>query len=158
MALNAYIPQDTGNLKYVAEAEDAGPDDLPDFVEALQESLTGKAKDGPFVIMDIDAGFAAYVEFTEEEVVTVSRVLKVGGVVVGSSNGDEAAVSAPAPTKRRAKPGPKPGTARKAPAKAGTAKRTVKKAAPKKAPAAKASAAKTIRRGGGFKRNPASAE
>jgi hypothetical protein len=74
MALNAYIPQDSGNLKYVAEDEQATPEQLAEFLEALQEALTGKSKDGPFVIIDIDAGFSAYVEFADEEVTEVPRV------------------------------------------------------------------------------------
>lgn len=155
MALNAYIPQDTGNLKHVAEAE-ASPDQLSEFVEAVQESLSGKSKDGPFVVIDVDAGFSAYVDFAEEEVVTVSRVMRVGGVAV---NGSGPAAAEPAPAPKRAPAKRKVGTAKKAPAakaKAGTAKRTVKKAPAK---AAAKPATRTVKRSGsGFKRNAASAE
>lgn len=156
MSLNAYIPKDNGDLKHVAEA-DGTLDQLPEFVEAMQEALRGQQKDGPFVVLDIDSGTSAYVEFEEEPVTTVTRVLKVNGEVVNNGSGEVAQVT---PPKRATR------TVKKAPAKAGTAKRTVKKApavktatrkaAPKKA-APKAAAKKTIK-GSGFKRNPASAE
>lgn len=142
MSLNAYVPQENGNLKHLAEA-DASPDQVAEFIEVVQEEYP-RQKDGPFVVMDLDSGFVTYVEFEDEEVVEVKRILKIGGVAV--SNGDSAE---PAPTKRRAKPGPKPGSTRKTTA----TKRTVKKAP------AKAAASKTIKRSGsGFKRNPGSAE
>jgi hypothetical protein len=155
MALNAYIPQDTGNLKHVAEAEDAGPDQLSDFIEAVQETLSGRSKDGPFVVIDIDNGFSAYVEFTDEEIVETRRVMKVGGVVVQNGSGPAAAEEpevTPAP-RRRGRP---KGSTRKTAAKSGSTKRAVKRS-----PAAVGAAEgkKTIKRGGsGFKRNPASEE
>ena len=150
MALNAYIPQDSGNLKYVAEDEQATPEQLAEFLEALQEALTGKSKDGPFVIIDIDAGFSAYVEFADEEVTEVRRVLKIGGVpvdVTGADNGASAAEEAP---RQRRKPGPKPGSTRRKPGPKPGSKRVNKRAAAAEAPATEAR--KPIKSGGAFKR------
>lgn len=153
MSLNAYIPQDNGNLRHVAEAEEAGPDELVEFVEALQESLSGKSKDGPFVVLGIEEGFSAYIEFEDEPVTTVTRVLKIGGVAVNNGSAPEAAAPAKrAPAKRTAR---KTTAAKKAPVKA-AAKRTVRKAATKTV--AKPAAKKSIKRGSGFKRNSASDE
>jgi hypothetical protein len=149
MSLNAYIPQDNGNLKHVAEA-DATPDQLSEFMEAIQDELRGAQKDGPFVVIDIDNDFSAYVEYDTEEIVEVKRVLKIGGVTVNNGATVEAE-GAPKRATRKAKAAPAK-TATRTPAAKGTAKRTVKKAAAPKA------GAKTIKRGSGFKRNAASAE
>lgn len=150
MSLNAYTPQENGNLKHLAEAEGTS-EQLAEFIEAVQDAYP-RQKDGPFVVIDIDNGFSAYVEFEDEEVVEVRRVLKIGGVTV--SNGTTEAAEEAAP-RRRAKPGPKPGSKRKPAAKttAAPVKRTVRKAA-----APKAAATKVKRTGSGFKRNAASAE
>lgn len=139
MSLNAYVPQENGNLKHLAEA-DAEPDQVAEFIEVIQEEYP-RQKDGPFVVMDLDAGYVVYVEIEEEPVTTVTRVLKIGGVAVNNGDGEAAA----------------PKARRKAPAKT-AAKTTAAKRTVKKAPA-KAAASKTIKRSGsGFKRNARSAE
>lgn len=154
MSLTAFVEQENGNLKYIAETEEgSGEENAAPFIEALLEEMPKQREVEAFIVLDTDEGKFYIVENVEEEVpATVKRVIRVAG-----SNGAEAEEDeAPKPRKRAAAA---KGNSVKEAAAANRATQTAKakaKTATKAASSGGKTTGTTLRRRGGFKRNAAS--
>lgn len=148
MSINIYTQKDNGDLKLIAEVEDATLDQAEEIVTAVLEE--SPRLQGPFALIDTDSAVSADVQ--EEEVTEVIRKIVL--------NGDSAA-PAPKP-KPAAKRNPASGSRRRsAGKKSGGSKR---RSAPAKAksggsaPKAKSRPAIRTGGGGGLRRNNAGDE
>lgn len=154
MSLSAFVEQENGNLKFLAETEDEFTPDA--FIEALLEEAPKQQKLAEieaFIVLDTDAGTFVIVENVEEEVpATVRRVIRVAGQEAAAEEEE-----APKPKRQTAKA---KGTSVKAAAAnnraQATAQAKARTTAKAKGSATKAATGTTLRRRGGFKRNAAS--
>jgi hypothetical protein len=143
MSVNIYTTKDSGDLKFLAEVEDATISQAQEIVEAVLEQ--SPRLQGPFTLIDADSLVVA--EQVEEEVTEVVR-----RIVINGDGGSVAAKPKAAPKRN-----PNAGSRRRSTGKKG-------KAAPKRrsAPAAKAKSgggkSRPAIRGGGLRRNNAGDE